>query len=529
MVRSFAAFQALRSIESFFPKRSIRTFESAFQDLLERLRQRLYLETIPALAFYWMETVDKTGCSVKQLDHLLKSISNDQLRSAPFRELIREIETYSQNRAMLADQRLGSTTSNSGPMRTWVQEEGGTAYIIRLLNDWLPKELARMFFEETESTLHDSGLPALTIAAAIQRLLDRERLSCETLEMLLKPGLLSPESVYPADLEVLRDVVLCLLGRTGGPTPPMMPATLLCVAPHSHLPTNYKEAVRHARAVRPPNRDEIHVPIETMWALDRREGDRLNIGSILVTMDGRWWEAEKLLYDEQHLVVYRPVGRLRINHSSGLTSLRIPWLENRLRWSGDEHFADLFQIFGREWRISNWEVDAERTWLNLVFSRALSISEIDVAVQQRSWRLRPATIDIAWAALESALMNSLAQKSGGPIESLRHSDLIPIGRAMLGLAESVAGRFPKEQQLIETQLKALRYLENPVNSSYGRIPWRIVPINVRATLLGLRRDPVIAGLLCEVFDGLPKTIPPKPDDSTSFNQGTRSTSSPHAA
>jgi len=476
-----------------------------------------------------METVDKTGWSLKQLDHLLKSISKDQLRSTSFRELILEIETYPQKRAMLADQRLGSTTSNSGPVRTWMQEEGGTAYIIRLLNDWLPKELARMFFKENESTLHDSGLPALTIATAIERLLDRERLSRETLEMLLKPGLLSPESVYPADLEVLRDVVLCLLGRTGGPAPPMMPATLLCVAPHSHLPTDYKEAVRHARAVRRPSRDEIHVPIKTVWVPDRREGERLNIGSILVTMDGRWWEAEKLQYEEQHSVVYRPVGHLRINHSGGLTSLRMPWLENRLRWSGEEHFADLFRIFGREWRISNWEVDAERTWLNLVFSRVLSISEIDVAVQERSWRLHPASIDIAWAALESALMSSLAQKTSGPIESLRHSDLIPIGRAIVGLAESVAGRFPKEQQRLETQLKALRYLENPVDSTYGRIPWRILPFEVRATLLGLRRDPAVAGLLCEVFDGLPKTIPPKPDDSTSFNQGTRSTSSPHAA
>ena len=104
-----------------------------------------------------------------------------------------------------------------------------TAFIVRLLNEWLPAEVARLLIDESESAaIQDSGIPVQAIGSAIERLLVREHLSRGTLEMLLEPELLSPEYVYPADLEILRDVVLSMLGRTAAPIPSVMPATLLC-------------------------------------------------------------------------------------------------------------------------------------------------------------------------------------------------------------------------------------------------------------------------------------------------------------
>jgi hypothetical protein len=253
------------------------------------------------------------------------------------------------------------------------------------------------------------------------------------------------------------------------------------------------------------------------------EDKRVRIGSIIVTMDGRWWESENLQCDEQHYVVYRPVGRLRIDYSEDHARLRVPWLETRLRWSGGDVFGDTFKIFGREWHVSKWEVDTERTWLHLVFSRVLPMSEMVPAADTGPWRLRPASVDMAWAALESALISSLAQKSSQPIEQLRHSDLIPLGRAIFGLAESVMSRRPQTCEAIETQLTGLRHLESPIVSAYGRVPWRILPRPVRAMFLRARGYPVLLGLLNEVFEGFPESLNQATDESLSFDKAPPST------
>jgi hypothetical protein len=252
-----------------------------------------------------------------------------------------------------------------------------TTYIFRLLNEWLPVEVARLLIDGSESVAsQDDGIPVLAIGSALERLLVREYPSQKTLEMLLDSQQLSPEYVYPADLEVLQDAVLSRLGQTRAPITSVIPATLLCVAPNSHLPADYREALRQAFVVPRPTGEEVHVPIAPAWALRMRENEPARIGSIIVTMDGRSWEAKNLEISEQHTVVYRPVGRLRIDYSGDHARLRAPWPENRLRWSGGGYCRDTFKIFGREWHVSKWEVDAERTWLHLVFARVLSVSEI---------------------------------------------------------------------------------------------------------------------------------------------------------
>jgi len=527
MFATFASHLATPRIAGLFVKRSkLSRAEGDVQALLARMHHRLYPETTPALASYWLKTVYSGGYSVrrwKELDRLLELALAEPLPD-PSRDALIDIRNWIQETIVVADQKPASVTPRLQPVRASFSSEQLTAYIVRLLNEWLPVEVARLLVQESESTVEQDGIPVLAIGKALERLLVREHLSQATLEMLLEPELLSPGYVYPADMEILRDVVLSLLGRTWAPISSVMPATLLCVAPDSHLPADYREALRDAFLVRRPWGEEVHVPIAPVRAIEILKHERVLIGSIIVTMDGRSWESENLQSDEQYSVVYQPIGRLRIDYSGDHAGLRVPWPVNRLRWSGGGYSRDIFNLFGREWRVSKWELDADRTWLNLVFSRVLPISEIFPA-DMKSWRLRPSSVDMAWTALESALTSSLVQGSGEPIEQLRHADLIPLGRAIAGLTELVTGWRSPTYEAIETQLRALRYLECPVVSSYGRVPWRILPGPLTATFFMVRRHPVLLALLNDVFEGLPETL----NQVTHQRAASGSTSPPHAA
>jgi hypothetical protein len=496
--------------------------EKDLEALLARLRQRLYPETIPVLASYWLKTVYARGYefrSWKKLNGLLKRALGKQVLHDAARQAIREVQEWIEQTVLATGQTPRSLPPRLEPVRSNLNPQRLAAYAARLLNEWLPVEVARLLVKESESAFPQSGgIPVLATARALERLLARERLSPATLEMLLQAELLSPRCVYPADAEILRDIVLSLLGRSAAATPPVMPATLLNVAPGSPLPANYKEAVRHAFLASGLEGEELHVPIAPAQAAAILKGDQVRIGSVVVTMDGRWWESENLQSGEQHSLVYRPKGRLRIDYSADHARLRIPWPEIRMGWPGSVHFEETFEIFGREWRVSHWEEDAERAWLHLEFSRVLPMAEIAAPGDIGLHRLRPASVDMAWAAMESALAASIVQKSREPIEQLRHSDLIPLGRAMFGLAESVMNRRLQKSDVLETQLRAIRYLESQVSSVYGRVPWRIVPAPARATLLKIRPGPALRELFDQVFDALPETL----------REGARS-SPPHAA
>ena len=509
----------LASLAAFFVRQSgVSAVERDLDALLARLRQRQYPETIPVLASYWLKTVYARGYDLREwrkLNDLLKRALGEQPTNGPSRQAIIELQDWIQQTILLTGHVPRALPPRLEPVRNSLHSERLAAYIGRLLNEWLPVEVARLLVDESESGIPQSGgIPVLATARALEHLLVRERLSPGTLEMLLQPELLSPRWIYPADAEILRDIVLSLLGRTSAPAPSVMPATLLCVAPGSPLPSDYRDEVRHAFLVQGPAGEEVHVPIVPAQAFEILKRDQVRIGSIVVTMDGRWWESDNLQSGERHSVVYRPMGRLRIDYSADHARLRVPWPEPRLHWSGDVHFGDTFAIFGREWHASRWEKDAERSWLHLVFSRALPIAEIVPAEDPEFRRSRPAFVDMAWTALENALLSSIVEKSREPIERLRHSDLIPVGHGVFGLTESVTSHRLQKREQIETQLRAIRYLEAQVSSEYGRVPWRILPTPVRAYFMRNRSYPI----LNEVFDALPEELG-KAD----------STSPPHAA
>jgi hypothetical protein len=231
----------------------------------------------------------------------------------------------------------------------------------------------------------------------------------------------------------------------------------------------------------------------------------VRIGSVILTMDGRWWETENLQSSERFCIFYRSGGRLRIDYSGRHATMRVPWPE-KLRWPGGCHSGEWFKIFGREWRVKKYEVDGERTWLHLELFRMLRISELIPGAERGPWKLRPASVDMAWTSLGSALANSLVQKSGEPIERLRNSDLIPLGRALMRFAQSLLSWRPQTGEAIEAYLLGLRYLQGPVLPVYGGIPWRILPRPAGARLIKFRRYPAIAQLLNEVLEGRPYVL-----------------------
>jgi hypothetical protein len=473
--------------------------------LLTRFRQRLYPETLPVLASYWLKTVyaghHARGWWRELREEISQAVRKNDL-DGPVRDILAEIQACVRNRILPGGETPPPPPSRVQPFRDLTAERI-PPYAARLLNRWLPAEVAHLLVDREAAGAQDGGIPVLAAAGVLERLLVRERFSPTTLEMFLQPGMFSPLDIYPADAEILRDVVLALLGRTSAAAPPVMPAAIAVVAAGSALPADYHEAVRKAFHSQVDGREELRVPIATADAFRILKSDTVRIGCILVSMDGRWWESDNLESGDPHVIVYRPKGRLRIDYSADHAKLKLPWPEVRLTWAGAVDFQKPLALFGREWHASRWETDSDRTWAHLVFSRTLDGTGTHTGPDEVYRRSRPAFIDMAWATLENALESSVICRNSEPIERLSRPDLIPLGRSIYGLADSVRSRRQPKREAIETQLRAIRYLEAEVSLRYGRVPWRVLPPPVRETLMHGRLDPDLLDLLNQVFAELP--------------------------
>lgn len=475
--------------------------DSAVAALLDRMRQRQYPETTPVLASYWLKTIWNAGHNLpwwKCLNDLLaRSLKQESLNDFS-REALIDIQRWVQQTVLATGHTNSSCASEPDAVETNLEPGSLLPYVTRLLNEWLPAEVARLLVTESELHPEEIGIPVLAIGKAIENLLVRARLSTQMLEMLLSPELLSPRCVYPAHAEMLRDVALSLLGKAEAPPYPIMPAILLCLAQHSPLSAGYGAAVAQASLVRRPDTEEIHVPIGPEQAKAIVTSEQVRIGSVIVTMDGRWWESRSLQTGPSHSVVHVPAGRFRIDDSADHAKLMLPCMDAHRQWFGEAAFPETFEIFGRVWRVTGWEQDGEHSWVHLIYDRNLRVDEIAPAAAARTARLRPASVDMAWSALGDALAAALEQKSQEPIERLYHGELIPFGRALCGLMEAVARWRWRKDESAETHLRAVRYFASQLSPEYGLAPWRIVPEPVRPALLRVYHEK-----LPELFEGTP--------------------------
>ena len=484
--------------------------EDDLEALLARIRRRLYPETIPVLGSYWLKTIYAKGHKLawwKGLNRSLKHVIREEALDEYAREVLIQIQSWIQQNVLQKGATPEAPQTGSRAFRANLTPERLICYVRRMLNQWVPAEIAYLLTDDGASaTPTDDGIPSQSVAKAIERLLVRDRLSPATLEMLLQPELLSPRYIYPADAEILRDVVLALLGQTRAQAAPVMPAIVLTLAPGTPLPTDYREAVGRAFLVEGERTQEIHVPITAAQALEMLRCDSMRIASTIVTMDGRWWDAENLESGEQNAVVYQPAGQLRIDFSSEHARLAVPLPHAQLRWSGPVNLHDRYELFGREWYISSWETDGERSWAHLVFSRVLPTPEVPLSDNAPFRRSHPAFVDMAWSAMADALASALARKNREPIEQLRRSELIPLGRALYGFAESAEHGRLRQREMIETQLKSIRYLEAELVPVYGRAPWGILPASVQRPLLRSHPDAGLLELLNTAFDEVPQVL-----------------------
>jgi hypothetical protein len=464
--------------------------------LLDRIRQRLYLENVPVLASWWLKTVCCAGHNRPwwhELDAAIGRVLRNQSLDAIPVEAIRDIRTWVREAVLRRNKAPDVKPLLAPPFHPDLTPRQAAPYLTRVLNQWLPGEIARVLSTEADCAASiDGGMPPLTVATALERLLRREHLSPATLELLLEAGCFSPKYIYPADLEIFRDVIMALLGRTIAPAPPVLPATLLA--------GEFADAVERASLVSSPDGDELHVPLDAAQTFESLQHHPVRIGSLVVTMDGRWWESARLQSGPETVIAYRPGGRLRIDFTSEHARLVVPWIDAGDPWLGAVQLPEHLSLFGREWRGRAWEKRPDRTWLHLEFSDALTIPETLDRDNPRAHRLRPASIEMAWSEVERAL----ATRVPVSIDRLHREDLIPLAHALERLVDCLLRPWPLPARPdIERCLKSVRYLHGAVAPVYGRIPWRVLSAPARAALQRRRRDSDLMCLLAETFDVAP--------------------------
>jgi hypothetical protein len=338
--------------------------------LRARIAQRSYPETVPVLASYWLKTVYSAGhnrawwgemnAGIERLIQEVDGVSVDSLRS---------IQAWVRRSILVGQRTTKRRNLLEPPFRPDLSPEQVNSYVCRLLNEWLPGEVAQISMAEIECDgRQDEAMSGLVVAQALERLLIRQRFSGKTLEQFLRPEFLSPLNVYPAHAEILRDVSLALLGRTSAPAPPVLPVIPFGIAAGSAAAKVFEEAVTRAFFAG-RDEDELVLPIQDARA---SHVPRSAAAPILVTSDGRWWKAGDLQSGKDGAVVYQPRGLLRIDFSSEHARLCVPWPGTDSFWPGAVHLPDHVGIFGREWRCYAWERTAESAWLRLEFSRPLT-------------------------------------------------------------------------------------------------------------------------------------------------------------
>jgi hypothetical protein len=452
-----------------------------------------------SLALYWLKTVREFGYGRAEWDVLnrllLRELRTHEVDS-PSGQAFANLQTW-----------IDSARRLSRPARYSLGEQPALSqgvlapYVVRLMNEWLPVEVSRLLIEESEDDgVPESGIPAIAKARVIERLLLREHISAPTLKALLAAGLMSPRFIYPSDYEILRDVVLYLLGRTDAPAAPILPAALLLIKPGASLPLDYERAVENAFLAAGSQIEELHVPIAPSQTTATLAVDPFRITSFVVTMDGRLWEADELRGGDQNVIVYHPAGQIQIDYTRDHARFKLPWAESRASFSGPIHLGPPVRIFGCEWHMARWERDADLTSVEFVFARYLPLEELGLVTEAPLRHLWPASVDVAWTALENALSS---QDVSGAIENLRRVEMIPLGRAIQTLIDVVRNPRERKPEMIEARLRAIGFFATALSSSYGRVRWRVLPEPIRNILLGPRLYPVLAESLNAIFEGLP--------------------------
>src|SRR5215467_3523067 len=147
-----------------------------FDHLLNRMRARQYPKSLQTLAFYWLRTVIASGYDPQEWREICRLLSQIPPLDPAWSQTATDLQnwvrqmTYPDPEAQQpAPVRLERIASHLNP-------EMLAPYICRLLNEWLPREIARLLVDEPGMSLETpsmepADIPASVTARAIERLL----------------------------------------------------------------------------------------------------------------------------------------------------------------------------------------------------------------------------------------------------------------------------------------------------------------------------------------------------------------------
>jgi hypothetical protein len=376
--------------------------------LLERARSRSYPETINVLAFYWLMTIREKytlehWSVLKALVPRLRGPGN----SLGYRET-RAVEKAaewigstgpSKQRGLRANLVASFTSAQLAPPGFVSQ-----AFLEMLFHEWLPERILEKYghhmvsgewesedwYEEIALCLEEILRPQLAFAdietvrdmdklqnrrqTPVEQILEWRRRRQAGLESLVTVPLHDAGAIDPKQREILNDVILYLLGVTA-PAPATAPgyAWFFPAPVGDSLPRDAAEQVSEfPLSPEYTCRSTLFVPFKRWAGLPQPE-DRLkplSIHSLLLTPDGRVWEAHHL---EQAAgtaagVVYQAAGKIDVKPTAQGFVLRVPmvsWPEEIGAQFGREH--DL-ELYGGRWHMKQFEVSVSGA--SLLYRRA---------------------------------------------------------------------------------------------------------------------------------------------------------------
>jgi hypothetical protein len=364
--------------------------------LLARARSRGYPDTLNVLVFYWLMTVRESYTP----EHWGVLKSEVQRLRAPERPI-----DFREARAL---DRAAEWIAVTGPSKRRTPRENlaapftsaqfappgfvSQAFLEMLFKEWLPERILQKYgrrmvpgdwesenwYEELALCLEEILRPQIVFAEtetirAIDRLQKRRPTPMEDivawrrrrqagLESLVTVPLQDAGAIDPKQREILNDVILYLLGVTS-PAPAVAPGYAWCFpAPVGEsLPADAAAQVSEFPLPQDYARGStLFVPFKRWTALPQAD-DRLtplSIHSVLLTPDGRVWEAHHLeqAAEASPGVVYQAAGKIDVRPTAQGYLLRVPvasWPDEIGTKFSQQH--DL-ELYGGRWHMQQFEV-----------------------------------------------------------------------------------------------------------------------------------------------------------------------------
>ena len=397
--------------------------------LSDRVRRRNYPDTMLVGVFYWLLSLRETYSDehwpvlTREIQKTLAAEAG--LASGERRAFERVLEWIqcsgpSKTKSVRRENLVPPFTSEHLAPPDFVTQ----AFLERLLNEWLRERLLEKYgtrvippdwsveswYEEIAICLEEilkpmASFPDVATVQGFDRLrgvpptpaediLRWRRKRQAMLESLVRVSLNDAGAVDPKEREILSDVVLYLLGVTAPPPPSEPGYAWLFPSPlGANLPPDLAQQVcEYPLPAAYTTSPALFIPIRR-WRLLDPLGDRMRplcIQSILLTPDGRVWEAQQF---EQEAgsppgVIYHAFGKVNVEPAAQGFSLRVPmssWPSEISPESTEQMTLDLYH---RHWRVKQIEASADGIFA--VYQPAHA-SPRPAVVEPRAWPLRKAS------------------------------------------------------------------------------------------------------------------------------------------